>query len=440
MIINMKESTMVRPAESTPEQTLWISNADLVVRRSHTPIVYFFRSNGSADFFNLHLLKEALSKVLVPFYPVAGRLNGNNEGGRLEINCNGKGVLLVEAETGSTIDDFGDFSATQELRQLIPVVDYSQHISSYPLLLLQVTRFRCGGVSLGVAMHHSLVDGASIIHFINSWSELTRGLQLKIPSSLDRSQLHARHPPTPAFHHIEYLPPPSMKTPTSQSGPTHVAVAKLKITVDQINALKAKAEEDSNTLNYSSYEVLVGHVWRCVCKARGLCDDQDTKLYMAVDLRSRLRPPLPQGYFGNGTLVTSPIGVAGDLRSKPLAYAVGRIHDQLMRMNDEYLRSAIDYLELQPDLTALVRGADTFRCPNMGIVNWTQLPIYDADFGWGRPIYMGPATVLHEGMAYILPSPAQDGSATLAVSLQSDHMQLFEKIFYDFKGLRICYN
>ncbi|XP_010244666.1 PREDICTED: shikimate O-hydroxycinnamoyltransferase-like [Nelumbo nucifera] len=432
MIINVKESTTVGPAEPTPERTLWISNADQLVRRAHIPTVYFFTSDGSTGFFNLHLLKQALSKVLVPFYPTAGRLNRNDQDGRLEINCNGEGVLFVEAETNSVIDDFGDFTPSPVLRQLIPAVDYSKDISSYPLLLLQVTRFRCGGVCLGVGMHHSLVDGTSDIHFINSWSDMARGLQPKIPPFLDRSSLRARQPPTPMFHHIEFLPPPSIKTPKSQSGPTDVAVAKFKITVDQINTLKTNAKENDNTLNYSTYAVLAGHVWRCVSKARGLRDDQDTNLFITVDGRSRLRPPLPPGYFGNGILLTTSNALCGELRSKPLGYAVGRVHDVVTRMNDEYVRSAIDYLELQPDLTPFVRGPHMFRSPNFWMVSWARLPLYDADFGWGRPIHVGPAVVYSEGLSYILPSPTNDGSVLLAISLQSDHMEVFRKILYDF--------
>ncbi|MCL7042883.1 hypothetical protein MKW94_020612 [Papaver nudicaule] len=137
MKINIKESTMVRPAEETPQRGLWNANVDLVVPRMHTPSVYFYRPNGSSNFFDCTVLKEALSKVLVPFYPMGGRLK-RDEDGRIEIDCNGEGVLLVEAETTSVIDDFGDFAPTLELRQLIPTVDYSGDISSYPLLILQV--------------------------------------------------------------------------------------------------------------------------------------------------------------------------------------------------------------------------------------------------------------------------------------------------------------
>ena len=137
MIINVRDSTMVRPAEETPRRNLWNSNVDLVVPRMHTPSVYFYRPTGAANFFDTNVMKEALSKSLVPFYPMAGRLR-RDEDGRIEIDCNAEGVLFVEADTGSVIDDFGDFAPTLELRQLIPTVDYSGDIGSYPLLILQV--------------------------------------------------------------------------------------------------------------------------------------------------------------------------------------------------------------------------------------------------------------------------------------------------------------
>ena len=128
---------MVRPAEETPRRALWNSNVDLVVPNFHTPSVYFYRPTGVSNFFDAKIMKEALSKALVPFYPMAGRLR-RDEDGRVEIDCNGEGVLFVEAETNGVIDDFGDFAPTLELRQLIPAVDYSRGIETYSLLVLQV--------------------------------------------------------------------------------------------------------------------------------------------------------------------------------------------------------------------------------------------------------------------------------------------------------------
>ncbi|KAK8502114.1 hypothetical protein V6N12_012564 [Hibiscus sabdariffa] len=80
----------------------------------------------------------------------------------------------------------------------------------------------------------------------------------------------------------------------------------------------------------------------------------------------------------------------------------------------------------------MVRGPHTFRCPNLAVIPWVWLPVYDADFGWGRPSYMGPANVVQEGKIYIIPSPSNDGSLSLVTRLETPHMKHFEKLVYEF--------
>ncbi|KAK8540879.1 hypothetical protein V6N13_038621 [Hibiscus sabdariffa] len=101
-------------------------------------------------------------------------------------------------------------------------------------------------------------------------------------------------------------------------------------------------------------------------------------------------------------------------------------------INDEYLRSLIDCIEKESDLSRMVRGPHTFRCPNLAVIPWVWLPVYDADFGWGRPSYMGPANVVQEGKIYIIPSPSNDGSLSLVTRLETPHMKHFEKLVYEF--------
>ncbi|KAK8502115.1 hypothetical protein V6N13_038622 [Hibiscus sabdariffa] len=143
MEITIKESTIVRPTEDTPKRSLWNSNLDIVMTRYHIPTVYYYKPNGSSDFFDNEKLKVALGKILVSFYPIAGRL-GFDENGRLEILCNAEEVLFVEAETSSIMDHFaGDSSDGSQVLQLVPKVDYSEGISSYPLLVLQMIKPPC---------------------------------------------------------------------------------------------------------------------------------------------------------------------------------------------------------------------------------------------------------------------------------------------------------
>ena len=145
MKITVRSSTVVLPAEETPRMRLWNANPDLVVPRFHTPSVYFFRRAGGAataddrDYFDAGRMRRALAEALVPFYPMAGRL-ARDEDGRVEIDCNAEGVLFVEADAPEgSVDDFGDFAPTMDLKRLIPTVDFTGGLSSYPLRVAQVT-------------------------------------------------------------------------------------------------------------------------------------------------------------------------------------------------------------------------------------------------------------------------------------------------------------
>ncbi|KAG6517968.1 hydroxycinnamoyltransferase-like [Zingiber officinale] len=433
VVVNVRRSTMVRPAEATPQRRLWLSNLDQVMPHHHTLSVFIYRPDGSANFFDVAVLRDALSQVLVPFYPMAGRL-ARDEDGRIVIDCNGEGALFVEADAEATVDDLGDFAPTGELQQLVPKpnADYTYGISAFPLLLLQVTHLKCGGAALGVGTQHAVVDGFSGLHLINSWSDVARGVGITIQPFIDRTLLRARDPPNPSFPHIEYQSPPSMNNTSAAQVPSSaVAVRIFKLTQEQLNLLKAKAPPGGN---YSTYVLLAAHVWRCACIARDLPPDQMTKMYIATDGRQRVHPPLPQGYFGNVIFTTTPIASAGEVTSPeggPSSAAKTIIKEALVRMDATYLQSALDYLELQPNLEALARGAHTYRCPTLGLTSWARLPIHDADFGWGRPIFTGPARISYEGLAFVLPSAAGDGSLSVAISLQPDHMVKFQKFIYD---------
>ncbi|XP_057988045.1 shikimate O-hydroxycinnamoyltransferase-like isoform X2 [Hevea brasiliensis] len=425
MKIEVKESTMIRPAQDLSTRCLWLSNLDILHEINLTPTVYLYKPANHPHSCDAKVLRDALSKVLVPFYPVAGRLR-RDDNGRLEINCNNEGVLFIEAETDSEIDDLGDLMLNQENSQLIPSVDYSQGISSNPLFGAQVTAFKCGGLSVGLQFHHALADGFGALHFINTWCDVARGLSNTLPPFVDRTILRCRVPPTPKFEHIEYDKPLSMDSPTQINTLQQNCIEIFKITPQQLETLKTKVKNNNGKTKSTSYEILTAHIWRCTCKARGLSDHQPTKLRIAVDGRSRLDSPLPPGFFGNVIFSATPIALSGEILSEPIGDTVERIDKEIKRMDDEYLRSAIDRLEVLDDLKPILIGANSCRCPNLIVVSWVRLPFYDADFGMGKPACVRPANP-PEGKGCILQAPSDDGSWALEICLQEYHMQSFQR-------------
>ena len=118
--IQIVDSCLVAPSEETPTKRLWLSSLDLrVASRGHTPTVYFYRSgDDAADFFDVTKLRQSMAKALVAFYPLAGRLDTDNDG-RLEINCNSEGALFVVARCNDlTVNDFNDLKPSPELRRM----------------------------------------------------------------------------------------------------------------------------------------------------------------------------------------------------------------------------------------------------------------------------------------------------------------------------------
>lgn len=139
----MVDTALVAPSEETPWQPLWLSNLDLAVPRTHTPLVYYYPApaqGGAAGTgsFAPDRLRTALAAALVPFYPLAGRLGVGPEG-RLQIDCNSKGALFVVASAElAGVDVFENFEPSPEVRRTFVPSAQSGEEPSSPLAMFQV--------------------------------------------------------------------------------------------------------------------------------------------------------------------------------------------------------------------------------------------------------------------------------------------------------------
>ncbi|XP_042944909.1 spermidine hydroxycinnamoyl transferase-like [Carya illinoinensis] len=457
-MITLKSTSTIVPSKPTPSGTLWLSESDQRMQWTHAPLICIYKTTGNNNekTTTLETLKDSLSRTLVPYYPLAGRLHWIH-GGRLELHCNAKGAQVLEAYSEAKLDDLGDFAPTEAIEDLVPKVDYGSPIEDWPLLLVQVTRFSCGGLCVGTAMSHTMADGWSAANFFNAWAKVARGNELEeneIPFH-DRTILRSPEPlMPPRFDHIEFTKPPLLigHTDAKEVQKKKSCVTLLKVTREQVERLKKKANEipyqDTemvSTRPYSRYETIASHLWRCICKARAGNISQPTRVYTMLEFRSRLKPPPPLRYFGNAVLQTVTSNcVHGDLLAKPLSFGAGKLREAIERMTDEYIRSALDFIASQENVIPL-RSSFHIRAytetpnflgnPNVYIGCWINLPFYGIDYGWGKPIYVGPGLLNDDGKAFIMSSPAADGSLVIALRLQTDYMDSFKKFFYE----DICY-
>jgi hypothetical protein len=168
--VTRKPVVLVAPSLPTPKELLYLSNIDdQAGLRFHIPGICFYRFDPSKKGDDpARVIREALAKVLVLYYPFAGRLR-EAPAGKLAVDCTGEGVLFVEADADVALEDFGGlhppFPGWDNLLHDVPG---SQAITNSPLLLIQVTRLRCGGFVFALRMNHAMSDGVGLVQLMNA--------------------------------------------------------------------------------------------------------------------------------------------------------------------------------------------------------------------------------------------------------------------------------
>lgn len=95
--------TFVKPQSPTPKHRLYLSTIDHQrFLRFSIKYLYVFKTSPTSE-----ILRSSLSRVLVDYYPLAGRLRPvDGDQNRLEVDCNGEGAVFVEAAMDATADEF----------------------------------------------------------------------------------------------------------------------------------------------------------------------------------------------------------------------------------------------------------------------------------------------------------------------------------------------
>lgn len=144
LVFNVKrqQPVLVAPAKPTPHEFKPVSDIDdQEGLRFQTPNLQIYRNHEAFRGQNLtELLRKAIAKALVFYYPLAGRLR-EGPGGKLVVECTGEGILFIEANADVRLEQLGDapqppFPCSDELLYDVPG---SGDIVNTPLLLIQVT-------------------------------------------------------------------------------------------------------------------------------------------------------------------------------------------------------------------------------------------------------------------------------------------------------------
>ncbi|KAL2649212.1 hypothetical protein R1flu_017340 [Riccia fluitans] len=432
------------------------------VPRVHVEIIYAYELQELPDVdpqVVSKLLEDGLAETLVEYKEYAGRMSSDSNG-RPVIALDGQGAAWFDAEANIAWRDLMPFPPGHDILQLVP-----PNRGAEELLLVQFTRFTCGGFTLGIARHHQVADGEGVGMFMDAWVSAVRqqiGTVLGIARHLqeaegdgvgkftdrgvsavrrksiqsplhDRSALMARDPPQPTFEHVEYKRPPPLPEADQPVDYPPLSIKKLHFTKELLDKLKTEAMKDLEEGSYfTTFESLAAHLWRCITRARGLTGEVRSKAIVAVNGRTRLEKKLPDNYFGNVIFHACAESCVGDLTEKPLSYAAGIMRKSIRRVDNEYILSALDFVEIrQQHPGPVARTHRTVLSPNVSITSWVQQPLYKTDFGWGAPLFVGPPLVPFEGLLILIPSHTQDGSIDAVTGLFAPDMEKLESYAFE---------
>ncbi|MCO5597677.1 hypothetical protein L7F22_051758 [Adiantum nelumboides] len=421
-------------AEGADHEWVALSSADFLVPPVHVELLLAY--NATAP--QACELEQGLRSVLSAYPEWAGRIEHSHPAAsRPAIVLNNAGAVFIEASADGPLHGMQPSfdHPSLLLRDLIP-----PHFGSSELLLVQVTRFSCGGMSIGVAWHHQVADAEATISFMHAWTLIVKGLASPSYSPCDRSLLMAKHPPQPTYEHKEFKRPQQSKdTKSLPSLKQELVVKKLCFNAELLRKIKEEARKGGGE-DFTRFESLMGHLWRCITKARELekgdtSKESVTRLSVAVNARKRMNPKIENDYFGNVVCPTCATTNIDMLIREQLGYAAKLVKEAINQVDEEFVRSSLDYVEIKERHPYEGGRTDgSVLTPNVSVTSWATLPLYELDFGTGRPFFAGNAFVPFEGLLIILPPPfPNDGSLHVVLGLfdfaMNNLLSMYDSIF-----------
>ncbi|XP_057811096.1 stemmadenine O-acetyltransferase-like [Salvia miltiorrhiza] len=415
--IKVISTEIIKPSSPTPKslQKHYLSFLDQLAPPFFMPLVYFYSSNPKIP--NSQIsdhLKKSLSETLSRFYPLAGRLADN-----LHVDCNDGGAPFSEAEADCDLSQVITNPNPKDMNKFLP---FSLNPSLDFCMAAQATYFRCGGVAVGLLISHKIADALSIFTFANSWSAAARGGT-------------ADGPPLPKFDAAAYFPAQDIRGYKASTGMMKEELASKIFTfhTKKIAILRDRYAAASGSgvgveRRPTRVEALSAFIWSRFISSTGMRADPN-KIYTvqhAVNLRTRTDPVLPEYHFGNISRVAiakPAVGSSGVTDGG--VELVRRVREAIKAVDGGFvarLREGGEHLDLMKERMALANKGELV---SFSFTSLCRFPVYEADFGWGKPVWVGSAEFAYKNLVIFMDTRDGDGIEAW-VNLRREDMEKFE--------------
>ncbi|KAK8707842.1 hypothetical protein V6N13_058894 [Hibiscus sabdariffa] len=367
--VDRNDVVFVKPFKPTPSQVLSLSTIDNdpnLEIMCHTVFVY----QANADFDvkpkdPASIIQEALSKLLVYYYPLAGKMKRETDG-KLLIACNADdSVPFLVATADCKLSSLNHLDGIDVHTGKEFALDFSSESDGgyYHPLVMQVTNSVLSSID-------RVASGKNEPSVKPVWERqlLVAKPAKEIPRSIVDKDLSAASP---------YLPTTDI---------VHVC---FYVTEESIKTLKMNLIKESKDESVTSLEVLSAYIWRARFRALKLSPDKTTMLGMAVGIRRTVKPQLPEGYYGNAFTSANTAMTGKELDEGPLSKAVKQIKEsKKLASENDYIWNLMSINEKLRELNSKFEAA---AGSTMVITDWRRLGLLeDVDFGWKGSVNMIP--------------------------------------------------
>ena len=377
-------------------------------------------------------VRAALSRALVHYFPVAGRVVAVS-GGRLRIACTGEGVAFVAASADRSLADAGLLdppTGAPLLDELAVGLGAEGFRPSDPLLLVQVTEFACGGFVVAVTRNHAVADGTGFAQFMRAVGELARGLPRPsvLPVSCGDDSLPELPPLVAAMENALVLLEPRDFAYLDITIPSRC--------VDRIKAgfagHAAAAPADGPC---TVFEAVMAVLWQCRTRAV-MPDDPSTPAPLIFAANVRKHAGAKHGYYGNCITSALAVPTSGEVANGDINDVIRLIKRAKQPIPHQFKRNSAAAGDeegrggkhkqqegggLSAEQVDVMFGYNAFD-----VTSWRNLGADAVDFGGGRPARvmcrMDRMPVPH--CVACLPW-RKDGANVLARCVREEHVDAF---------------
>ncbi|KAL6516159.1 hypothetical protein OROGR_019464 [Orobanche gracilis] len=403
--IQIMSKELIKPSSPTPDhlKNLKLSLLDQLSPLVYISLVFFYGADelkamtGSTDHSQIRrVLKRSLSNVLTTYYPLAGKIDSEN----FTVDCDDSGVEFIEARSRDRLKDVIENPKLESFQKYLPTDPLGGiYRGEGTLFMAQVSIFDCGGVAIGACVSHIIADGASFVKFMHAWAATCRG---ENPEPAPNFGVMAR-----------YLPARDLSD--SNISPFLLGNDKL---------VSKKFVFDKEKLDPTGVEVVTAFVWKHFIENKLF--DAAKKIFVAhmVNIRSRASPSLEMEHtFGNGFFLTTAWTPQYNEGVPKLHELVIELRKAIKTINREYMREAFGGDRYLRDLGEVCDAVREGEAEGFVFSSWFRFPIYEVDFGWGRPLWVGTTPFLH---AIFMDVISGDG-IEVSINMLPDNLHAFEE-------------